>query len=141
MSAELEKLPFVPPVEGCQIERIHHFGPFITRVDLRLPDGTPWVWTLRRHRYLEVMRSLPAEAAVEEKTIRWWIKTGVLARIGWCIAALFMIGSTCFAAAIAAGLAPKLFGGFAQNPLVKNLVFFVGSIFFTLAAVVLRPTA
>ena len=134
MSAEVEKLPFVPPVEGCQIERIHHFGPFITRVDLRLPDGTPWVWTSRRHRYLGAMRSLPEEAAVEEKTVRWWIKIGVLARIGWCIAALFMIGSACFAVASAAGLAPKMFGGFAQNPLAINVVFFVGSIFFTLAA-------
>ena len=134
MTSARQQLPFVPPVEGCEIERIHHWGPFITRVDMRLPDGKPWVWTSRRHRYLGAVRALPEEARSAYGSMDWWIKVGILARIGWWTAALFMIGSTCFALSSAAGLLPGLFGDFARNAAAINSVFFVGSLFFTSAA-------
>jgi hypothetical protein len=47
---------------------------------------------------------------------------------------LFMVGSTCFAVASSAGLAPKFFGDLADSPAAINLVFFVGAVFFTSAA-------
>jgi hypothetical protein len=129
-----QKLPFIPPVEGCRIEQIHRVGPFITRVRLRLPDGKPWVWTSRQHRYLGGVGSLPAEAESQIDKARWWLKVGLFARITYLVSALFLVGSACFAAASAAGLVPRFFGAFADSPFVINLVFFVGSIFFTLAA-------
>ena len=134
MSADPQKLPFVPPVEGCQVEHIHHVGPFITRVEFRLPDGTPWVWTSRQHRYRGEVRALPEEAVGRASRARWWMKVRQVVRITWWISLLFIIGSTCFAVASFAGLAPDLLGTFAGNTLALNLTFFIGSIFFTLAA-------
>jgi hypothetical protein len=135
MFLKTAKPPFIPPIEGCQVDRIHHLGPFITRVDFKLPDGTPYVWTSRRHRWLGGLHDLSGtESSGEVDPTRWWLEVGALARIGWWIATLFMIGSTCFAVASAAGLTPGLFGDFARNPTAITLVFFAGSIFFTLAA-------
>ena len=134
LESEWQKLPFVPPEEGCRVEHIHRTGPFVTRVELRLPDGTLWVWTSRRHRYLGGIRALPAAMGDWDDKALWWLKIGLLARIGWAISMLFFVGSACFAVASAAGLAPEIFGAFAHDPLALNLVFFVGSIFFTIAA-------
>jgi hypothetical protein len=128
------QLPFTPPVEGCQLEHIRHVGPFITRVELRLPDGRPWVWTSRRHRFLGGVRSLPSDAGSGDGTARWWSKVGLFARITWWISVLFVVGSACFAIASSAGLAPRFFGSLAGSPAAINRVFFVGSIFFTTAA-------
>jgi hypothetical protein len=135
MSPKKGQPPFIPPIRGCRVDRIHHLGPFITRVDFKLPDGTPYVWTSRRHRWLGGLRDpskVGSSGAIEPS--RWWLEVGALARIGWWIAALFMSGSTCFAVASAAGLSPSLFGDFARNPTAINFVFFAGSVFFTLAA-------
>jgi hypothetical protein len=77
---------------------------------------------------------LPAEAVSQIDKARWWIKVGLFARVTYLVSALFVIGSTCFATASAAGLMPQLFGNFADSTFVINLVFFVGSLFFTLAA-------
>ena len=130
----MQKLPFIPPVEGCLIEHIHRVGPFITRVELRLPDGEPWVWSSRQHRFLGGVGSLPAEAYSQIDKARWWLKVGLFAKSTWLVSAFFLVGSVCFAGASSAGLLPKLLGAFAASPVAINLVFFVGSIFFTLAA-------
>lgn len=129
-----ERLPFVPPLEGCQIERVHHVGPFITRVELRLPDGEPWVWNSRGHRYLGGVHPRPVAAEKETSKAWWWLRIGLLARVVWWISALFMTGSACFAVASGAGIFPGVFGAFASDATAVNTVFFVGSIFFTLAA-------
>ncbi len=134
MKTELQRLPFVPPVEGCQIDRVHHIGPFITRVELRLPDGRPFVWTSRRHRFAGQSGALPGAGAEDLLKARWWSKIKGLAGIVWWIAILFMVGSTCFGVASAAGLAPGLFGSLSDDPFVINVIFFIGSIFFTSAA-------
>jgi len=109
-------------------------GPFITRVRLRLPDGKPWVWTSRQHRYLGGGGLLPAKAESQIDKARWWLKVGLFARITSLVSVLFVVGSAGFAAASAAGLVPWLFSVFADSPFVVNLAFFVGSIFFTLTA-------
>jgi len=134
MDPNIQNLPFEPPVEGCRVERVHHVGPFVTRVELRLPNGTPWIWKSRQHRYLGRIRSMPAELTSRDQRARWWLEIRFLASIGWFISILFMIGSVGFAAASAAGLVPAVFGPFAQDPEAINLTFFVGSLFFTLAA-------
>ena len=134
MDSEWQKLPFVPPAEGCRVEHIDRTGPFVTRVELSLPDGTPWVWNSRRHRYLGGIRTLPAAAGDWYDKAQWWLEIGLLARIGWGISMLFVIGSGCFAVASVAGFAPEIFGSFAHDPFALNVVFFIGSIFFTLAA-------
>jgi hypothetical protein len=128
------KLPFVPPVEGCSIEKIHRVGPFITRVELRLRDGRPWVWTSRQHRFSGAALSLTPEAGRAGQRAAWWLRVGLFARVTWWISACFVVGAACFAVASAAGLAPRFFGGFAGSPVAINLVFFVGSLFFTTAA-------
>ncbi len=115
----------MPPVEGCRIERIHHIGPFVTRVDFRLPDGSPYVWTSRRHRWMGGVRAVSAsERAGEIDRARWWLEVGMLARIGWWISTLFMVGSTCFVVASAAGIVPQMFGAFARDTTGLNLVCF-----------------
>jgi hypothetical protein len=129
-----QALPFTPPVEGCEIERIDRVGPFITHVLLRLPNGQPWTWSSRQHRFLGGVRSVPAGAEVDEGVVRWWLKVGLFARVTWWISALFVVGASCFAAASAAGLVPRFFGAFADSAFAMNLVFFIGSIFFTTAA-------
>jgi len=135
MSRKPDKPPFIPPIKGCRLEHIHHIGPFITRVDFRLPDGRPFVWKSRQRRWLGGIHDLPEGRSVAEiDPRRWWLEVGLLARIGWWIATLFMIGSACFAVASAAALFPDLLGAFALETNTINAVFFAGSIFFTLAA-------
>jgi len=109
-------------------------GPFVTRVELRLPNGKPWVWHSRRHRYLGGVHPLPAAPGKDARGARWWLEIGLVARIVWWVSILFMAGSACFALASGAGRAPGVFGALASDATVVNTVFFVGSIFFTLAA-------
>jgi hypothetical protein len=133
-NASSQPLPFTPPVEGCQVEKIHHVGPFITRVDLTLPNGKPWTWNSRQHRFAGTRQAAAAAQENRDLRERWWLKVGLFARVIWWVAALFMVGASCFAVASWAGLAPGLFGAFAASVLEVNLVFFLGSIFFTSAA-------
>jgi hypothetical protein len=66
--------------------------------------------------------------------VSWWKDVALYARLTWWVAALFMIGASCFALASGAGLLPRWFGAFADSPVQLNLVFFTGSLFFTSAA-------
>ena len=134
MDRPLQNLPFVPPVEGCKIEHIRRVGPFITQVRLRLPDGQPYVWTSRKHRFSGGGQPLPAGTGDRSEAVRWWHMASLLARIIWWVSAFFVFGSFCFALSSSAGLAPDVFGTFGSSPAAINRVFFVGSIFFTLAA-------
>jgi preprotein translocase subunit SecG len=134
MDTSLQNLPFVPPVEGCKIEHIRRVGPFITQVRLRLPDGKPYVWTSRGHRFSGGGQSLSAGTDDGSDAAHWWHIASLLARIIWWVSAFFVIGSLCFALSSSAGLAPGIFGAFGSSVAAMNLVFFVGSIFFTVAA-------
>jgi hypothetical protein len=134
MDSPSHKLPFTPPVEGCEIEDIRRVGPFVTQVRLKLPDGRPFVWNSRKHRFSGGMQSLPAGTGDGSGAVRWWHKIGVFARIIWWTSAFFFIGSVCFGLSSLAGLGPGIFGAFGGSQVAINLVFFVGSIFFTTAA-------
>jgi len=134
MDTSTRNLPFVPPVEGCRVERVHHIGPFVTEVRLRLPDGQPLVWRSRQHRFTGGLSASPSDDLRGREQARWWIKVGLFARIIWWVSACFVIGSGCFAISSAAGMTPGLLGGFARSATAINVVFFIGSIFFTAAA-------
>jgi hypothetical protein len=134
MDSSTRTLPFSPPVGGCHIERVDQIGPFVTEVRLRLPDGQPLVWRSRQHRFTGGLSASPSDDLRGREQAGWWLKVGLFARIIWWVSASFVIGSGCFAISSMAGLTPTLLGSFAGSLTAINLVFFVGSIFFTSAA-------
>ena len=93
------------------------FGPFVTERTLRLADGTVARWDSRRER----------KRAHTDTESTWWAPGA----LGWWIAVLFAVGSTCFAVAAVPSLAE------AVGTRTDNLVYFVGSIFFTTAGLLL----
>ncbi len=93
------------------------FGPFVTERTLRFADGTVARWDSRRER----------KRARTDSEATWWAPGA----LGWWIAVLFAIGSTCFAVAAVPGVAT------AVGTRTDNLVYFVGSIFFTTAGLLL----
>jgi hypothetical protein len=93
------------------------FGPFITERTVRLADGTIARWDSRRER----------KRAHTTSESTWWAPQA----LGWWIAVLFAIGSACFAGAAIPTLANTI------GDRTDNLVYFVGSIFFTAAGLLL----
>jgi hypothetical protein len=98
-------------------ERGEGLGPFVTRERFRRPDGSLLTWTSREHRKR-------AGRLDVDRGSTWWAPRA----LGWWIGVLFAIGATCFT------VGP--FPGFvdAVGPRTDAMVFFVGSIFFTTAA-------
>ncbi len=90
-------------------------GPFVTHARLAPADGPPVEWSSRRHRKGFRLRGLEERAAGHSHVNRW-------------IGALFMVGSACFAV----GSAP--FYAELVPPKAVGVTYFVGSIFFTSAA-------
>jgi len=92
-------------------------GPFTTHLTWRRADGLRTEWSSRRHRKGR-SRLSRREGGI------WWAPR----RASWWIGVLFAIGSTCFL------VGP--FPGFVEavGSSVDGIVFFVGSIFFTSAA-------
>jgi hypothetical protein len=89
-------------------------GPFVTSQVLRAPDGSLVRWHSRLHR----------KGRAESRDGVWWRPD----QVSWWMALLFAIGSACFAvAAIASQWAS------ASRPAI-GVTYFVGSIFFTVAA-------
>jgi hypothetical protein len=93
------------------------FGPFVTERTVRFADGTVARWDSRRER----------KRARTDTEGTWWAPRA----LGWWIAVLFAIGSTCFAVAAV----PSLAG--AVGTRTDNLIYFVGSLFFTTAGLLL----
>jgi len=93
------------------------FGPFVTERTMRLADGTVARWDSRRAR--------KRARSADEST--WWAPRA----LGWWIAVLFAIGSACFAVAAVPALAT------AVGTRTDNLIYFVGSLFFTTAGLLL----
>ena len=106
------------PAEWEHVET-HSVGPFVTRVVHRRGDGVEDVRTSRRHR-----KNLGPEPAAAGR-LRWllWRPSS----LNWWIAVLFMIGSWHFVS----GSVLVLVG--LPNVYLIDLIFFVGSIFFTAA--------
>jgi hypothetical protein len=89
----------------------------VTERTLRLADGTIARWDSRRER----------KRAHTTTESTWWAPRA----LGWWIAVLFAVGSACFAVAAVPALAT------AVGTRTDNLVYFVGSIFFTTAGLLL----
>jgi len=90
-------------------------GPFVSREELALSDGSRLVWESRWH------RKHPRAIGIGST---WWAPRA----IAWWIGVLFAIGSACFAL----GALPSYADGVGTN--LDNLTYFIGSIFFTTAA-------
>jgi len=99
---------------GWVRQEVKRFGPFVTREVLRRPDGALFVWESRAYRKQSSRRA--------EST--WWAPHA----LGWWIGVLFAIGSFCFALGALPAYADAVGGG------PDNVTYFVGSLFFTTAA-------
>jgi len=86
-------------------------GPFVTERTFRFADGTLTRWDSRRER----------KRARTDTESTWWAPRA----LGWWIAVLFAVGATCFTVAAVPSLAA------AVGSRTDNLVYFVGSLFFT----------
>ena len=96
-------------------------GPFTTSMTIRRADGTEVEWSAWHHR--KGLGLIDRTAAVQRPRSVWWMPQ----ILGWWIAALFIVGSTCFAVGAFPPTAATLGDA-------AGWVFFVGSIFFTSAA-------
>ncbi len=114
-AARLRRRLKLPP--GYEILATVGPGPFITGATLRRPDGTEVEWTSRGQRKHEQVLDTGRGAT-------WWAPGA----IGWWIGVLFAIGSICFALGAAPGYAH------AVGLDADGATFFVGSVFFTAAA-------
>jgi hypothetical protein len=107
---------FVRTPEGWERIEATGWGPFITRATFRTPQGEVVTWESRAHR----KRHAGAAGAASI----WWAPRA----LAWWIGVLFMIGSTCFAL----GALPGYLDAVGVD--TDNLTYFVGSLFFTSAA-------
>lgn len=102
------------PDGWTSVER-KRFGPFVTSETFRRPDGSLFRWTSRAHR--------KRGRGVAGGSLFWAPRS-----LAWWIAILFMLGSTCFA------IGPLPFYLSAVGSTGDAITYFVGSIFFTSAA-------
>lgn len=115
--------PWTPPSDSESVELVA-VGPFVTREMVRRPDGSRLVYTSRRQRkgLGPSAHGTAVAAGPTHRRVLW-----APGQLGWWIAVLFMIGSSCFALGSAPGISSWL------DPGVIGLIFFVGSLFFTSA--------
>ena len=102
------------PLEWEQIES-RRIGVFVTSETFRRPDGRVVTWDSRTHR--KRGRGDPSGST-------WWAPRA----LGWWVAVLFIVGSACFVVGPAPGYLAWV--GFTADA----VTFFVGSLFFTSAA-------
>jgi hypothetical protein len=110
--------------------------PFITRVVHTQEDGHRLVSLSRRHRKrLPALRLTRPGIRLRSRSGRSpWLQFWAPRRLAWWIALLFVVGSACFALASFAGNWPQALPGIPTDGATLNLLFFVGSLFFTAAA-------
>ena len=113
-----ERYPRTPP--GWTVVSRRAVGPFTTRVEYLKPDGSAAEWSSRWHRKHASLLSRTGDG----RGSIWWSPH----RASWWIGVLFAIGSTCFLLGPLPGFI-QLVGSAADGT-----VFFVGSLFFTSAA-------
>jgi hypothetical protein len=111
-------------------------GPFVTRVVQTLENGHQLVSLSRRHRKrLPPLHFTQDGLHVHRAILRSpWLHLWAPKRLAWWIALLFLVGSACFAYGSFATNWPRYLPPRMADSSVVNLVFFVGSIFFTSAA-------
>jgi len=114
-----DRYPCTP--EGWTVVSRWAAGPFTTRVEYRTPSGETRVWSSRVHRKHASLLSRD-----DDRGSKWWAPH----RASWWIGVLFAIGSVCFMLGPLPGFI-QLVGSAADGT-----VFFVGSVFFTTAALI-----
>ena len=112
------RVGYVDLPEGWSRKAGRGLGPFVTREEFRRADGAVMVWESRWHR---------KHPGGPPSGSTWWAPRA----LGWWIAILFAVGSACFAT----GAFPPFAVAVGTN--VDNLTYFIGSIFFTVAAFLL----
>ncbi len=112
-------------------------GPFVTWCLVRLANGQHLVAHSRRHRKGLRPHRITAEGMADRLLsleVRAFTHLWGLRRLGWWVAALFIVGSTCFTV----GAFAAAFPGFAPGPLAEGdflgRLFATGAVFFTGAA-------
>ncbi len=103
------------PAGWRRLGRGRGLGPFVTRELLGRPDGTRVLWESRWHR--KHPRRTPSGST-------WWAPRA----LAWWLGVLFAVGSVCFAI----GSFPPYTTAVGTN--ADDLTYFIGSIFFTTAA-------
>ena len=116
----------------------HYIGPFMTRVLGTNAQAEAWVVTSRRHRKrLQPLRLDRANHYREESVpLKEWLRFWDPSSVSWWLALLFMAGSALFTLGAALAIFPTMLTPWWHLSMVNNSVFFVGSIFFTIAAFV-----
>jgi hypothetical protein len=105
--------------------------PFVSRQVYRRPDGSHRTWRSRDHRKKLPARTPSGRAAIGTLLIRSaWNPT----RLNWWIGVVFALGSMLFMLGSALILYPSLAQQWSFDAETINIVFFAGSIPFTIAA-------
>jgi hypothetical protein len=115
----------------------HYLGPFVTRLLGTNAQNEVCVVTSRRHRKrLQPLRLDKANHYKSEAVpLKVWFKFWDLSSVSWWLALLFMTGSALFSLGAALSIFPSMLTPWWHLPLVNNSIFFLGSIFFTTAAI------
>lgn len=112
-------------------------GPFESKVVYRLPDGSTYVWELRRHRKGRGPENPSGQAAQQADRAaapegwRKWLGVWAPHRISWWVAVTFAVGSVLFIVGALTSLAPALFGGTRTAGYVGALANWTGALIFT----------
>ena len=108
----------------------------MTRVARVLADGRLLIATSRRHRKGLALHEVAAPDAgrIAPTRARAWSHWWAPGRLGWWVAAVFMVGSAHFMVGGWAATWPAVAPAVLRSAAVLNGVFFVGSLFFTGAA-------
>ena len=110
-----------------------YYGPFITRLVGKNDRGLGCVVTSRRHRKrLQPLLLLDAERLIHESLPRKvWSRLLAPHELSWWLACVFIIGSALFTLGAILALAPTFLTPWWHMPLVNNLIYVLGSMFFT----------
>jgi hypothetical protein len=111
-------------------------GFFVTRIVEHLPDGRQRISHSRWHRKGLPPIELDSDGVAlrATPTASPWLQLWAPRKLAWWIAVLFVIGSACFAIASFAAIWPQYCPAALAHSSGVNGVYFVGSIFFTVAA-------
>ncbi|TCI04499.1 hypothetical protein EZV61_00535 [Corallincola luteus] len=105
-------------------------GPFVLKISHHFSDGSVYHWTSRAHRKGSGHGAINQTSPTLSQQLLVFRPTF----LSWCMAMLFMIGAACFAAPCINEVWPGLISHWLEDVDTINIVFFVGSIFFTSAA-------
>jgi hypothetical protein len=114
----------------------HYVGPFVTRVVAQLADGSRLVATSRRHRkgLAPHLSAAHEDARIPVTQCEAWKHFWAPRRLAWWIPVSFIVGSACFALGGWAVTWPAETVATLRSAATANRIFFVGSLFFSIAA-------